>query len=121
MAFTNRSQERIARTVRRDEQTPTLFARERSPRPRPAGAQTKIVVIQASVGPGKAGTGRVYKVTNEDPESGDTVTIAAVSPTQDIVVLNFRPNWLASGIAYLAHKLGKHWVIENDACFQDFM
>lgn len=84
------------------------------------GVDPKIVVIQSTVGPGKAGTGRVYEITNEDPVSGDTITIAAVSPTEDIVVLNFRPNYLAVGVAYIAHHVAGNWVIENDACFQDF-
>lgn len=82
-----------------------------------------IVEITSTVGPGKAGTGRVQKITN-DPDtiaSGDTVTLADVSPTKNVVVINFRPNWLAAGVAYLAHQFGDFWVIENDACFQDFM
>lgn len=86
-----------------------------------AASDAQIVVIQSTVGPGKAGTGRVYEITNSNPVSGDTITISAVSPTRDIVVINFRPNYLASGVAYLAHKVGGFWVIENDACFQDFM
>lgn len=121
MTFSKRSTQRIARSVRRDEQRPTVVSTRPIHRPRwSTGA--KLVVIQTSVGPGKSTTGRVYEVTNSDPIAADTtITIAAKSPTEDIVVLNFRPNRLTSGIAYLAHKLGKHWIIENDACFMDFL
>lgn len=111
---------RIARTVRRSEREPEDHTQELGPQFQPP--RICVVVMQVTVGPGKAGTARVYRITNSaDVASGDDVTIAAVDPTKDIVVLNFRPNWLAGGVAYLAHRVGTHWVVENDACFQDFM
>jgi hypothetical protein len=82
-----------------------------------------IVEMTETVGPGKAGTARVQKITNDRDTlaSGDTITLADADPVRNITVINFRPNWLATGIAYIAHPIAGFWVIENDACFQDFM
>lgn len=85
-------------------------------------ASVQIVKMNSTVGPGKAGSGRIQKITNTPPvSSGDSITVADVSPTKDIVVVNFRPNYLAVGVTYIAHRFGAFWVVENDACFQDFM
>lgn len=82
-----------------------------------------IVEMTETVGPGKAGTARVQKITNarDTLASGDTITLADADPVRNITVVNFRPNWLASGVAYIAHPIDGFWVVENDACFQDFM
>lgn len=89
----------------------------------PTTSAPKLVEIQSTVGPGKVGIGRVQKITNDPATlaSGDVITLADTDPVQDIKVVNFRPNYLGAGIVYIAHRMGHFWVIENDACFQDFM
>jgi len=85
--------------------------------------ETLIVEMTTTVGPGKAGTGKVMRIANDRATlaDGDDITIEELDPPQSVVVVNFRPNRLAQGVAYLAHPLGGFLVVENDACFQDFM
>jgi hypothetical protein len=89
---------------------------------KPAPVVRIVEITNNGGGYGKIIQGKVKKITNSSSDTvGTTVTLADVSPTLTLKIINFRPNWTANGICYLVRKVGKFWVLENDACFQDFM